>query len=420
MTANFIKSSILNRNLDPPVVFLFVDTKLNSQRLIQGQPNGTEPSFNETNSTEIPETVPDTVADAIPGGRRGMMGRGLQEPDLKYLLTDIFVQIDYRSMETYNVIEWIGYAFNSEEKRNAYIDILVRTGDPSFQYLQDVELLVNGTRPEEPTDPPSAAPTASSAPDNTGKTIGIAVGAALGGLLLLLLAFYGYRRYFTSVNMPETTAETTSDPTKQVTTEILVANQGQDDISTLGDPYYGPMGAAAVGERDERTASVGGDYDYTRQYMHGYGQEVQGSRQRLTSTDESEPVTRVSSTQSGITEDVRLGPLGKEILSDEKSFEEQYAGSEDQEDTFEVEVPPGKLGMVIDTPNGGLPAVHALKSESVLADRVTVGDRLLSVDGEDVTRMTAIKVSKLISAKEGHSRVLVFSRGHSALDLSEH
>ena len=65
---------------------------------------------------------------------------------------------------------------------------------------------------------------------------------------------------------------------------------------------------------------------------------------------------------------------------------------------------------VIDTPNGEIPVVHALKSESVLADQVEVGDHLLAVDGEDVTGMTALEVSKLISLKSDQPRVLTFGR----------
>ena len=66
--------------------------------------------------------------------------------------------------------------------------------------------------------------------------------------------------------------------------------------------------------------------------------------------------------------------------------------------------------MVIDTPNNGVPVVHAIKQESVLCDRVHVGDRLISVDGENVTSMTAVQVSKLISLKSDQRRVLVFLR----------
>jgi C-terminal processing protease CtpA/Prc len=73
--------------------------------------------------------------------------------------------------------------------------------------------------------------------------------------------------------------------------------------------------------------------------------------------------------------------------------------------------PAGNLGMVLDNPNGGAPVVHSIEDTSVLVDRVRVGDRLLAVDGEDCTAMTAMQVSKLISLKsEKPARVLLFAR----------
>jgi C-terminal processing protease CtpA/Prc len=64
-----------------------------------------------------------------------------------------------------------------------------------------------------------------------------------------------------------------------------------------------------------------------------------------------------------------------------------------------INAPPGKLGVVIDTPDDGAPVVHAVKDSSVIADQIRVGDKLVAVDNEDVRSMTAIKVSKLISRK---------------------
>ena len=103
-----------------------------------------------------------------------------------------------------------------------------------------------------------------------------------------------------------------------------------------------------------------------------------------------------------------MGKMGENIFADDSSFEEQFI---DPEERFDVVAPAGKLGMVIDTPNGGIPVVHAIKDTSVLIDSVRVGDRLLSVDGEDCTGMTAMQVSKLISLKSNKpARVLVFAR----------
>ena len=70
---------------------------------------------------------------------------------------------------------------------------------------------------------------------------------------------------------------------------------------------------------------------------------------------------------------------------------------------LDIYAPPGKLGVVIDTPDDGAPVVHAIKDSSVIADKLQVGDKLVAVDDEDVRTMTAIKVSKLISRKSANA-----------------
>jgi C-terminal processing protease CtpA/Prc len=164
-------------------------------------------------------------------------------------------------------------------------------------------------------------------------------------------------------------------------------------------------------ERDEVTASVGDDYDYARQYRKqvGQGQSITDrtqDRSRLMSEDFTKSSSAGSATMS------KMGRMGESLFADDASFEQQFA---DAEERYDVVAPAGKLGMVIDTPNGGMPVVHAIKDTSVLADRVQVGDRLLSVDGEDCTAMSAMQVSKLISLKsEKPARVLVFARSRAA------
>ena len=122
----------------------------------------------------------------------------------------------------------------------------------------------------------------------------------------------------------------------------------------------------------------------------------------------------------------KLGLLGDSVFADDMSFEQQFADEEgepmtDTDDNnngknnrrpkpFEVRAPPGMLGMVIDTPNGGVPVVRAIKPDSILTGRVQIGDRLITVDQVDVTSMTALEVSNLISVKSSGQRLLVFVR----------
>lgn len=64
-----------------------------------------------------------------------------------------------------------------------------------------------------------------------------------------------------------------------------------------------------------------------------------------------------------------------------------------------IEAPPGKLGLVMDNPDGWAPVIHTVSPASIMGDRLRVGDRLLAVDGDDVIGMTAVEVSKLIAKR---------------------
>lgn len=160
--------------------------------------------------------------------------------------------------------------------------------------------------------------------------------------------------------------------------------------------------------------SVGDDYDYTKQFRQGKEPLSIGGASNSRDRVQSEDFTKSSSANSAAMS--KLGRMGDNLFADDASFEQQF---EDPEERFDVVAPAGKLGMVIDTPSGGVPVVHAIKDSSVLAEQVRVGDRLLSVDGEDCTGMTAMQVSKLISLKsEKPARVLVFAR--SAANTRDH
>lgn len=93
------------------------------------------------------------------------------------------------------------------------------------------------------------------------------------------------------------------------------------------------------------------------------------------------------------------------LFSADTSFEHHYTGANAnvKETLLDIYAPPGKLGVVIDTPDDGAPVVHAIKDSSVIADKLKVGDQLIAVDGEDVRTMTAIKVSKMISRKSANA-----------------
>lgn len=340
------------------------------------------------------EVVPATTT-LTSGGRRKLQS-------LSPLQIALSVLIDYQNStdsESYDPAMWVQEAFNSKEERDSYIARLKEKND-EFANLISVSLLVDGEVPVEET-----------VELNNSSKLGIIIGAAVGGAVGLALAAFIFSRWgqkYQGAGGKQVNAETalsTYDTPNRIQTEILVDRQ--DDVSTLGDPVFTGGFNMNMGDRDERTASVADDYDYAKEYLLG-----QQTRERVTSVD-SGPSGKTSGTFSR----VGSGPMTSSVFADDASFEQQYEDDELPEDKkFEVHVPPGKLGMVIDTPNGGVPIVHAIKPESILADKVLVGDRLVSVDDEDVTSMTAVQVSKLISVKSDKNRILKFVRNQNVID----
>jgi C-terminal processing protease CtpA/Prc len=108
--------------------------------------------------------------------------------------------------------------------------------------------------------------------------------------------------------------------------------------------------------------------------------------------------------------------------NDRNSYNHNNGGRGLKEETIIIIAPKGKLGVVIDTPtinninnNTGkttMPIVHAIKDTCPIRSQIRVGDKLLAVDDEDVTYMTAVEVSRLIGRKcEQKERKLTIVRG---------
>jgi hypothetical protein len=76
-----------------------------------------------------------------------------------------------------------------------------------------------------------------------------------------------------------------------------------------------------------------------------------------------------------------------------------------------VRAPAGGLGIVLETPYGGVQRVNHINRNGPLAGRVRLDDRLVAVDSINVTLMTAAAVSRLIASKKDNTvRELIFAR----------
>lgn len=87
-----------------------------------------------------------------------------------------------------------------------------------------------------------------------------------------------------------------------------------------------------------------------------------------------------------------------------------------QGETLEVIAPAGKLGVVVDIPpdRRGAPFVCDIRETSPLFGQIQPGDKLYAVDDEDVRKMSAIKVSKLLAQKaDNPERIITVFREYT-------
>jgi hypothetical protein len=372
------------------------------------------------------------------------------------------------TVEDATTATWIASTLDTDAKRRAYRSRLSTANDEWFGSVSNVRLeSVDGNEndADKPVTPVTE-PDGGASKDSGLSVLWIVLAAVGGGVLILLVcailvsctcrrneekrleqAKTATKKKMASTAPSSHTAtgggklphrlsiDQSDDITKKLAFAAEINVERQDDVSTLGDPVVGNSFRishhSALGGNDDEsddplTAPNDDDYDYGRDSFLG----------KSSSRDDEEDESHRYSEVSGFSRVVEKRDGAKKssaIYPDDASFDEHYLGSDgtDDDDDDDVEgggglakrrsrsskqpltvrVPAGKLGMVIDTPNGSPPMVHAIKSESVLNDSgVQAGDFLVSVDQQDVKHMTAVQVSKLICQKSNQERVLVFVR----------
>ena len=185
---------------------------------------------------------------------------------------------------------------------------------------------------------------------------------------------------------------------------------GEDDVSTIGDPYFGE-GCSNPEPRADETVAESMISSEQEMYVFGVG------RKRLNTGGST-------IAQSTITGGTANNPTGSMEFGEDTTLEDVYSPSnasgaafpdeEEGSSNFQrlvVVAPGGKLGIVVDNKTGDMPIVHAIKESSVLNGRLQVGDLLVSVDEVDCRGMSAVQVSRLISTRSRNpTRTLVLLR----------
>ncbi|KAG7366716.1 PDZ domain containing protein [Nitzschia inconspicua] len=334
-----------------------------------------------------------TVTDVSPvAGQRNLL-RGGQQRQLQQqaVIIDFDQRMQFDTTDpSVTALDLAQNPFLSPENKGAYLALLRSTGD---LFLLDVAGVSNVVIPpsEGPTSPPSDDEPVLSTP----AIIGIACGG--GALLILIVLYFLYCRGSGGGGGGSSSRKSGKEMSHGGDDEPpLHVNVRDDEVSTLA----GPMGPPTYG--DQSVATV--DYDYSKAYGGAGDTSVS-----------SAGGTFGSNTQNQSALDPRKAAatgaaLGALPMGD--AFDPGFRDANNvKEEIIHIFAPPGKLGVVIDTPDDGAPVVHAVKDSSVIADKIQVGDKLVAVDDEDVRSMTAIKVSKLISRKSANpSRKLTVIR----------
>merc|ERR1712087_363902 len=149
-----------------------------------------------------------------------------------------------------------------------------------------------------------------------------------------------------------------------------------------------PLAAAVAFVQQDDPSNSSNDlsagYDYRVAYGGTGDTPSVSSFDMMKSTAGSQALeSRAQSLESSRISKVSENPDAFPMFNDDDSFEKMYG----EEEIIEVDAPSGKLGVVIDNSLRGPPMVHAIKETSLLSDVIRIGDKLLSIDGEDTTEM---------------------------------
>ncbi|KAL7552455.1 hypothetical protein ACHAWF_015686 [Thalassiosira exigua] len=202
----------------------------------------------------------------------------------------------------------------------------------------------------------------------------------------------------------KTKPETESSTLRQQSSSfglVVESKEGEgDDVSTLGEPYFGDAEYPPL----DGDITVGPSVASTQQDLYVYG--VRRPHSNLPTGASRFGGSTVGSKALTFGEDSQL----------EDSYQPSPGTSTDEGQSdlrqYTVVAPPGKLGIVLDNPTGGMPVVYAIQETSALSGKISVGDALLSIDGVDCRGLSAHELSTFLGGlSRNPARTLVLTRG---------
>jgi hypothetical protein len=263
-----------------------------------------------------------------------------------------------------DVNPYITGAFDSDAKKASYLVRLMATGD-AFDDAQVVSVA------------PATSVSRAQGPDNDTRSsdtnIGLIVGTVTVALVICLVAFFVFTRW-RKRRTPRPFLRLEGSIRKDTVSAIEQATIEDESVYSLGrkhktrppsildeslytdSPHNSQSGSQSCSQN-----TVDAEYDYEAAFKN-----VQAS------------------------------------VADSQSGPSTYSSKDDTTllNEFQVDVPAGKVGLVLETSSVGDPVVQEVKASSPMAGQVQVGDRLLSVDGQDVSNVMITTVSRIIASKQ--------------------
>jgi len=428
--------TLSQKQIVPSSMTLYNVGELDSTALNKWRTKTIQQIITHSEDEDITVTLDNVSQVAV--GRRFLRQQQEEQQHSRILADDGYLKIDFDALvETesngglteQDADDIVASGFSTAAFQTEYIYLLKSADSATFGDIDRMIMVVDGTKVVTPGIDDAQKPDGG---DGGGSKMGIIIGAAVGGVLAVFILigsiFYTKRRKqlepsksgsplkdtkvmrddvmgkeWSMQNAPESPDEEQTCASPYLGT--IESREGEDDVSTLGDPYFGE----AIDARDTGTVAesmVSSDMLALGVKRRGVGSS---SASRMDAT-----------TATGYTSG--LGSTYPMTFADDTTLDDAYQtpdaiGYEEEEDEdyerIVVVAPPGKLGIVIDNPSGNIPFVHAIKETSVLHGKVHVGDLVLAVDEVDCRGMHSMSVSRLISKRSDSARTLRLLRNSS-------
>mmetsp|Transcript_8138 Transcript_8138/g.18872 ORF Transcript_8138/g.18872 Transcript_8138/m.18872 type:complete len:520 (-) Transcript_8138:64-1623(-) len=102
-----------------------------------------------------------------------------------------------------------------------------------------------------------------------------------------------------------------------------------------------------------------------------------------------------------------IGGTAKSSRTSRASSAARRANSITKRSKMTVVAPPGKLGIILaNKADSKGTVVSGVRTSSVLAEKISPGDRIVAIDGEDVSRMTVSEITTIMARKSEFERTL--------------